>query len=64
MKFMRLNSGGFCNSIFESFPKIETGEVKPTICRVLPITEAEAAQALFYQGQSVGKVVLTVRKES
>lgn len=43
------------------FPKIESGEVKPTVYRVLPITEAEAAQDLLYKGQNVGKVVLAVR---
>ena len=42
------------------FPKIESGEVKPTIHKVLPITEAEAAHEILYKGQNVGKVVLTV----
>ena len=42
------------------FPKIESGEVKPTIHAVLPITEAEAAHDILYKGQNVGKVVLTV----
>ena len=39
---------------------IESGEVKPTIYKVLPITEAEAAQDILYRGENVGKVVLTV----
>ncbi|MBP3359523.1 MAG: NAD(P)H-quinone oxidoreductase [Clostridia bacterium] len=43
------------------FPKIESGEVKPTIYKVLPITEAEAAHEILYKGQNVGKVVLTVK---
>ena len=43
------------------FPKIETGEVKPTIHAVLPITEAEAAHDILYKGQNVGKVVLQVK---
>lgn len=43
------------------FPKIESGEVKPTIYKTLPITEAEAAQDILYRGENVGKVVLTVR---
>lgn len=43
------------------FPKIESGEVKPTIHAVLPITEAEAAHDILYQGKNVGKVVLTVK---
>ena len=42
------------------WPKVETGEVKPTIYKVLPITEAEAAQDILYRGENVGKVVLTV----
>ena len=43
------------------FPKIETGEVKPTIHAVLPITEAEAAHDILYKGKNVGKVVLSVK---
>lgn len=43
------------------FPKIEAGEVKPTIYKTLPITEAEAAHDILYRGENVGKVVLTVK---
>lgn len=43
------------------WPKVETGEVKPTIYKVLPITEAEAAHDILYKGQNVGKVVLEVK---
>jgi len=42
------------------YPKIEAGLVKPTIHAVLPIAQAEEAQALLQQGKSAGKVVLTV----
>ncbi|MBQ7015563.1 MAG: NAD(P)H-quinone oxidoreductase [Firmicutes bacterium] len=42
------------------WPKVENGEVKPTIYQVLPITEAEAAQDILYKGQNIGKVVLTL----
>lgn len=42
------------------WPKVETGEVKPTIYKVLPIQEAEAAHDILYKGQNIGKVVLTV----
>lgn len=42
------------------WPKVVTGEVKPTIYKTLPITEAEAAHDILYQGQNVGKVVLLV----
>ena len=44
------------------WPKVETGAVKPTIYQVLPIQEAEAAHDILYQGQNVGKVVLTVNE--
>ena len=43
------------------FPKVESGEVKPTIYKVLPITQAEAAHDILYKGQNVGKVVLEVK---
>ena len=43
------------------WPKVESGEVKPTIYAVLPIQEAEAAHDILYKGQNVGKVVLTVK---
>ncbi len=43
------------------YPKIESGKVKPTIYKVLPITEAEAAHDILYRGENVGKVVLTVK---
>ena len=42
------------------WPKVSSGEVKPTIYKVLPITEAEAAHDILYRGENVGKVVLTV----
>lgn len=42
------------------FPKVEAGLVKPTIYKVLPIEEAEAAHAILERGENVGKVVLTV----
>ena len=44
----------------EVWPKVESGEVRPTIYRVLPITEAEAAHDILYRGENNGKVVLTV----
>ena len=42
------------------FPKIEEGLIKPTVYKVLPIERAEEAHALLQNGESVGKVVLTV----
>ena len=43
------------------WPKVSSGEVKPTIYKILPIREAEAAHDILYQGQNVGKVVLEVK---
>jgi len=43
------------------YPKIESGEVKTTICAVFPIEEAEAGQAMLYDGKNIGKVILKVR---
>ncbi len=40
--------------------KVESGEVKPTIYKVLPIENAEEAHDILYRGENVGKVVLTV----
>ncbi len=48
---------GIVNNVY---PKIESGEIKPTIYKVLPITEAESAHDILYRGENVGKVVLTV----
>ena len=41
------------------WPKVEAGEIRPTIYKVLPMEQAGAAHALLRQGDSVGKVVLT-----
>ena len=40
--------------------KVESGALRPTIYKVLPVTEAEAAHALLANSESVGKVVLEV----
>ena len=40
--------------------KVASGEVKPTIYKILPITQAEEAHAILYRGENVGKVVLHV----
>lgn len=42
------------------WPKIESGAIRPSIYRVLPITEAQAAHAILERGENVGKVVLSV----
>lgn len=43
------------------FPKIESGEIKPTIYKILPIADAEKAHDILYRGENVGKVVLKVK---
>ena len=45
----------------EVWPLVEAGRVRPTIHRILPITQAEAAQEILYRGENVGKVVLQVQ---
>jgi len=42
------------------WPFVSEGKVKPTVYKVLPITEAEAAHDILYRGENVGKVVLTL----
>ena len=44
----------------EVWPLVDAGRVRPTIHRILPITQVEAAQELLYRGENVGKVVLRV----
>ena len=41
--------------------RVEEGLMKPSIYKVLPITEAEEAHAILQRGENVGKVVLTVK---
>lgn len=47
--------------VHDVWPKVTSGEVKPTIYKVLPITEAAAAHDILYRGENVGKVVLQVK---
>jgi len=48
------------NLVRDIWPKVSDGSVKPTIYKILPITEAEEAHAILYRGENVGKVVLEV----
>jgi len=45
------------------WPKVESGEIRPTICKVYPITQAEEAQDFMKSGKSAGKIVLVVKKQ-
>lgn len=42
------------------WPKLENGELKPSIYKILPLEQANEAQDLLEKGQNIGKVVLTV----
>ncbi len=42
------------------WPKIESGEIKPSIYRILPIEQAEEAHAILERGENIGKVVLRI----
>ena len=44
----------------EIWPCVEDRSIYPTICKVVPIQQAEDAHRLLTESQSVGKVVLTV----
>lgn len=46
------------------WPKVESGEIRPTIFKVYPITQAEEAQDLMQSGKSAGKIVLIVKGKS
>ena len=45
------------------WPKIENGEIKPSIYKVLPMAQAEEAHAILERGENIGKVVLKVCDE-
>ncbi len=42
------------------WPKFESGEIKPVVDTVLPITQAEQAHQLMAEDKNVGKIVMTV----
>jgi len=45
------------------WPKIESGEMKPSVYRVLPIEQAEEAHGILERNENIGKVVLHVADE-
>ena len=45
------------------WPKIESGAIRPSVYKVLPMAEAEAAHDILYRSENIGKVVLSVEKE-
>lgn len=42
------------------WPKIESGALVPTVCRVFPMAEADSAHQMLWSGSNTGKVVLKV----
>ena len=42
------------------WPKLESGEIKPSVYKVFPIENAVDAHAILERGENVGKVVLKV----
>ncbi|MBR1970637.1 MAG: NAD(P)H-quinone oxidoreductase [Clostridia bacterium] len=49
------------NLVNEVWEKVASGEIKPTVYKVLPITETEEAHDILYRGENIGKVVLKVQ---
>ena len=45
------------------WPKIEKGEMKPSIHKILPLEDANEALNILERGENIGKVVLRVCNE-
>ncbi len=43
------------------WPKIEAGEIKPTVYKVLPVQKAQEAHGILERSENIGKVVLRVK---
>ena len=54
-------SGILADLVRTVWPLLENGTLRPSVYRVLPITEAEQAHAILERGENIGKVVLQVR---
>jgi len=42
------------------WPKMESGKIKPSVYKVLPVAQAEEAHAILQRGENKGKVVLRI----
>ena len=42
------------------WPKLESGAIRPSLYKVLPMSQAEEAHAILEKGENIGKVVLTL----
>ncbi len=51
------------NLVSRVWSKLESGEIRPTVYKVLPMIKAEEAHAILQRGENVGKVVLKVKNE-
>ena len=59
---LELNKGEILASLVKDiWPKVETGEVRPTIFKIMPAQQANEAHALLRDGKSCGKVILTFK---
>ena len=45
---------------FKLWPKLESGEIKSSVYKVLPVENASDAHAILERGENIGKVVLKV----
>ena len=45
------------------WPKLESGEMRPSVYKVLPMSQAEEAHDILYRSENIGKVVLRVEEE-
>ena len=45
------------------WPKLESGEMRPSVYKVLPMAQAEEAHNILYRSENIGKVVLRVEEE-
>lgn len=46
------------------WPRLESGEIKPSVYKVLPVENAAEAHAILENGENIGKVVLRVCKDA
>ena len=45
------------------WPKLENGEIQPSVYKILPFEQANEAQDILERGENIGKVVLRVCNE-
>ena len=50
-----------CALVKDMWPHLESGKIKPSIYKILPIEEVNEAQAILERFENTGKVVMTVQ---